>query len=181
MVKKVFIVKGSPRIHGNTSMMAEQFKKGALEKGHQVSEVNLKEKNIYDCLGCGACQLNEGKCIQKDDMISLYDQLLEAAVIVFVSPVYFYTWTSLMKRFVDRTFAVESILKNKCFYLLSAGAAPEEKYMQTMIDSFEQYVSCFRAGGNKVGKIVFAYGTNKPQDVKNMKVLEEVYELGKAV
>ena len=112
-------------------------------------------------------------------MTEIYDAMKMADVIVLASPVYFYTWTSLMKRMIDRTFAVEPILKDKKFYLLSAGAAPEEKYMQTMIDSFRQYISCFRAGENEEGGILFAYGTNTPSDVKTMPVLEEAYRMGK--
>lgn len=53
--------------------------------------------------------------------------------------------------------------------------------MQTMIDSFRQYISCFRAGGNEEGGILFEYGTNGPSDVKEMPVLEENYQMGKAV
>lgn len=70
-------------------------------------------------MGCGACQKNSGICIQKDDMSEIYDAMKKADVIVLASPVYFYTWTSLMKRMIDRTFAVEMILKNKKFYLLA--------------------------------------------------------------
>lgn len=53
--------------------------------------------------------------------------------------------------------------------------------MQTMIDSFRQYISCFRAGGNEEGGILFAYGTNGPSDVKTMPVLKDVYQMGKTV
>lgn len=45
----------------------------------------------------------------------------KADAIVLASPVYFYSWTSLMKRMIDRTFVVEPLLQNKKFYLLSAG------------------------------------------------------------
>ena len=179
MNKQILIVKGSPRKNGNTSAMADAFAKGATENGNTVTEVILKEKTIGDCMGCGACQRKNGTCIQKDDMTEIYDAMKMADVIVLASPVYFYTWTSLMKRMIDRTFAVEPILKDKKFYLLSAGAAPEEKYMQTMIDSFRQYISCFRAGENEEGGILFAYGTNTPSDVKTMPVLEEAYQMGK--
>lgn len=165
-MSNILIIKGSPRKKGNTSTMADAFAKGAKENENMIEEVILKEKMIGDCLGCGACQENGGNCIQKDDMTEIYENMKKADVIVFACPVYFYTWTSLMKRMIDRTFAVESILTNKKFYLLSAGAAPEEKYMQTMINSFRQYISCFRAGGNEEGGILFAYGTNGPADVK---------------
>lgn len=181
MNKQVLIVKGSPRKKGNTSALADAFAHGANEGGNTVTEIILKDKTIGDCLGCGVCQGNGGTCVQQDDMIEIYEAMKKADSIVLVSPVYFYTWTSLMKRMIDRTFAVEPILTNKKFYLLSAGAAPEEKYMQTMIDSFRQYISCFRAGGNEEGGILFAYGTNGPEDVKNMSVLEEAYQMGKTV
>lgn len=179
MEKQVLIVKGSPRKHGNTSIMADAFARGAEESGNTVTEVVLKDKTIGDCLGCAACQRNGGSCVQKDDMTEIYEAMKKADVIVLACPVYFYTWTSLMKRMIDRTFAVEAALENKKFYLLSAGAAPEEKYMQTMIDSFRQYISCFEAEGNEEGGIFFAYDTREPSDVKTMPVLEEVYRAGK--
>jgi multimeric flavodoxin WrbA len=181
MRKQILIVKGSPRKNGNTSAMADAFAKGASENEAIITEVTLKDKSIGDCLGCGVCQRNGGICVQKDNMTEIYDAMKKADVIVLASPVYFYTWTALMKRMIDRTFAVEPILTNKRFYLLSAGAAPEEKYMQTMIDSFRQYISCFRAGGNEEGGILFAYGTNEPSDVKTMPVLDEAYQMGKDV
>lgn len=124
---------------------------------------------------------NGGLCVQKDDMIEVYEAMKNADSIVLASTVYYYTWTSLMKRMIDRTFALQSALENKKFYLISAGAAPEEKYMQTMINSFSQYVSCFAEKRNKEAGIIFAYGTNEPSDVKIMSVLDEAYQMGKAV
>ena len=141
MSKQILIVKGSPRKNGNTSAVADAFAKGASESGNTVTEVVLKDKTIGDCMGCGACKGNGGICVQKDDMTEIYEAMKSADVIALASPVYFYTWTSLMKRMIDRTFALVPLLENKKFYLLSAGAATEEKYMQTMIDSFRQYVS----------------------------------------
>ena len=86
-------------------------------------------------------------------MTEVYEAMKNADSIVLASPVYYYTWTSLMKRMIDRTFALQSALENKKFYLISAGTAPEEKYMQTMINSFSQYVSCFAEKGNKEAEL----------------------------
>ena len=115
MSKQILIVKGSPRKNGNTSAMADAFAKGASENGNTITEVVLKDKIIGDCMGCGACQRNGGICVQKDDMKEIYEAIKKADIIVLASPVYFYTWTSLVKRMIDRTFAVELILMNKKF------------------------------------------------------------------
>ena len=180
-MSKVLILEGSARKNGNTVRLAAEFANGATESGHTVTEIFLKNKTFGDCLGCGACQRNGGQCVQKDDMQEIYTALQENDVIVLASPVYFYTWTSLMKRMIDRTYAVEPYLQNKSFYLISTGAAPEEAYMKTMLDSFELYVSCFRAGGNEIGGYLFGCGTNAPDDVVKLPVMEQAYALGKSL
>lgn len=181
MNKQVLIIKGSPRKKGNTAALADAFARGARENGNEVTEILLKDKKIGDCLGCGVCQGNGGICVQKDDMTEVYEAMKKADVIVLASPVYFYTWTSLMKRTLDRTFAVLSDITDKKFYLLSAGAATGEEYMQTMIHSFREYVACFGAGGNEEGGILFAYETNRPADVKTMPILEDAYKMGTSI
>ncbi len=177
-MKRVLILRGSQRKNGNTALMANEFRKGAEESGNKVVDIFLKEKNINDCLGCNGCQRNGGTCVQKDDMEEIYKAMLESDVIVFVSPVYFYTWTSTIKRVIDRTFAVENQLKNKDFYLLSAGAAPEEKFMKTMIDSFKLYVSCFRGENNNAKDILFGYGADENWNNGKEETLQKAYELG---
>lgn len=178
-MSKVLVIKGSARKKGNTALLADEFSLGAKEAGHQVSEIVLKEKQIGDCLGCGACQRNGGTCVQKDDMTEIYEALKETDVIVLASPVYFYTWTSLMKRMLDRTFAVEMVLRDKTFYLISTSAAPDESFAKTMIDSFQQYAACFRGDGNKVGGYLIGCGTNAPGDIKGMDVMEKAYQIGR--
>jgi hypothetical protein len=86
-----------------------------------------------------------------------------------------------MKTLIDRMVALESLLKNKTFYLISTGNAPEEKYMTTMIDSFRKYIGCFRMGGNREGGYVFGYGTDKPGDVAGTPSMEQAYLMGRQV
>lgn len=84
-----------------------------------------------------------------------------------------------MKRTLDRTFALQSLLHNKKFFLLSAGAAPEEQYMQIMLGSYRQYIFCFE--GNEDGGYVMAYGMNAPTDVKGTEYIQQAYEMGKSI
>lgn len=181
MEKNVLILHGSPRKNGNTALLSEAFERGALEAGHKVRRIFIRSKKIQGCLGCGACQRNGGNCVQKDDMTEIYKAMLEADVIVFASPVYFYTWTAQMKTVIDRTFAVEQRLTDKTFYLIGAGAASSEDYMETMKTTFEQYVNCFRAGGNSVGGSVFGLSANQPGDMAGSTAERKAYELGKMI
>jgi len=181
MLKTVLVLMGSPRKHGNCDRLSDEFIRGAEEIGCQTEKIYLRGKNIKDCIGCCACQKNGGICVQKDDMQEIYEKMKSTDVIVFAAPVYFYTWNALMKRTIDRTIAVEADLTNKAFYLISAGQAPSEEYMETMIDSFRKYISCFRGEGNREGGYVFGYGTDKPGDVEGTEAMESAYKMGLSV
>lgn len=178
MSKRVLVLVGSPRKHGNTDRLADEFIRGAQESGYQVEKIYLKDRKINGCLGCGACQKNGGSCVQKDDMGDIYEKWLVADAVVLASPVYFYTWTSQMKAVLDRTFAIEQKVKDTDFYLISAAAAPTEDYMSLMLESFRKYVGCFRSGGNKEGGYVFGLGTNAPGDVAETDAMTKAYEMG---
>ena len=83
-----------------------------------------------------------------------------------------------MKTVIDRTFAIEKALNHKKFYLISAGSATEEKYMQTMLDCYHQYIGCFRGAGNTDGGYIIGYGTSMPGDVVGSTAFQKTYELG---
>ena len=95
--------------------MADIFTKGTSENNNIVTEIALKDKIIGNCSGWAICQQNGGKCVQDDDMNEIYDEMHKADVIVLECPVYFYTWPSLMKRMIDRTFAIEDYMDKKFF------------------------------------------------------------------
>jgi len=181
MGKKVLILMGSPRKNGNSDILSDEFARGAKDAGHELTKVIVKEKQINECLGCCACLKNGGKCVQKDDMQNIYEQMNEADVIVLTSPVYFSTWSATMKRLLDRTIAVAHVLKHKTFYLISAAMATDESYMTTMLDNYHRYANTYRSGGSKEGGYVFGYGTDKPGDVVGTPAMSQAYEMGKDI
>lgn len=180
MNKKALVLMGSPRKNANTDRLSDEFIRGAVEAENHVVKVNIREKNISGCLGCNTCQRNGGNCIQKDDMVKIYKYILESDVIVLASPVYFFTWTSQIKAVLDRLYALEGTLSNKMFYMLSTGMAPEEKYMNTMIESYQNYVSCF-GNNNKDGGYLFGFGTDKPSDIIDNIAMSSAYDMGKEI
>lgn len=101
---KVLAINGSPRgAKGNTEVLLEQFLKGCEEVGAEIETIYLKDKDIKHCSGCFTCWTKTpGKCIHKDDMEELLDKILQADIMVYATPLYYYTVTGIMKDFMDR-------------------------------------------------------------------------------
>lgn len=92
-MKNILLLSASPRKGGNSDLLCEQFMKGAVEAGHQVEKIFLRDKKINYCVGCGLCVDNKGICSQKDDMYQVAQKMIDADVIVMATPVYFlYNW-----------------------------------------------------------------------------------------
>lgn len=90
-MKKVIILMSSPRKKGNTDRLSDAFMNGAISVGHQVEKIYVHNQNIKPCLGCCSCQNNGGNCVQQDNMDTIYIKMKKADILVFASPVYFYT------------------------------------------------------------------------------------------
>lgn len=176
-MKKVLILAGSPRMHGNSNILCEEFAKGAKEAGHEVEQINIQKKKVAACLGCNACYRNNGNCIQKDDMEEIREKMLAADVIVLSSPIYFYSMTAQMKTVIDRTYAFYQELKGKTFYYIITCAAPDESFTETMKASLQGFTCCVPDAVE--GGMLLGMGTNECGDVKDMPVMKEAYEMGK--
>ena len=179
---KVLALCGSMRKNGNTSILTDEFIRGAREAGHEAEKVSLRELTFGDCLGCRACHKNGGACVQKDDMAEVLEKMKSADVIILASPMYYFTWTGLMKRFLDRTYPLLPVLQNKDFYLITLGGVPDKKFMANILSDFSMYVGCFKefnqVGCRVAGNII---GTSAlmPGAIRESKAMQEAYELGK--
>ena len=79
---KILAINSSPRSGGRskTELMLNHLVEGMQEAGADVEVVNLREKNIKNCIGCFTCWTKTpGKCLHKDDMTNeLFPKWLEA-------------------------------------------------------------------------------------------------------
>jgi putative sterol carrier protein/putative NADPH-quinone reductase len=101
---RVLAINGSPRgASGNTERILQPFLEGAREVGAETDVIYLKGKEIKHCLGCFTCWTKTpGVCVHKDDMSALLEEVKEAGVLVFATPLYIFTYSGLMKDFLDR-------------------------------------------------------------------------------
>lgn len=104
MAKNILVVHASPRAGGNSSMLADEFTRGAEAAGNKVTRVEVGTANIRGCMACEHCFSHEGACCQQDDMQKLYPLLHEADVLVYATPMYFYNLPAQLRAFQDRMF-----------------------------------------------------------------------------
>ena len=105
-------INASPRKRANTQTLIEAILGGAEEKGAKTRLVNLRELKINGCIGCEGCKKHLGKCVQKDDLTPLLDEIQEYDAIVMGTPVYWYHVTSQFKMLVDRLYCFFEFIKN---------------------------------------------------------------------
>ncbi len=106
---KILILNGAARKNGNTAKLIEAFTDGAKHSNNEVQEFYLQNMNIKGCLGCENCSKSvkgtSNPCIQNDDMRLINEAFAIADVVVFASPVYFWTITGTLKTVADRLYA----------------------------------------------------------------------------
>ncbi len=181
MAKKIIILNGSPRADGNTSALTAQFKKGAEEAGHTVTEFQLSKMKIGGCLGCW----HGGKdadhpCVQRDDMEKIYPVYREADVVVLASPLYYWFISGHLKNAFDRLFAIAECdpnyrnpKKESVLLMAAEGAGFEES--EHWYDHLEKHI-----GWRSLGKVLCGWVT-QPGDIDGKPELHQAYELGRSI
>lgn len=104
-MKRIMVVVGGGRKHGNTEQLADAFIRGAQEAGHWVDKILLREMRINGCTGCNACRYQR-PCVQRDDFNALVPLLHSCDLLVLASPLYFWTLSSSIKAFIERFYSL---------------------------------------------------------------------------
>ena len=124
-MKKVIVISTSLRTGSNSDMLANQFIEGAKAAGHEVEKISLIEKDIKFCKGCLACQ-KLGKCVIQDDANDIMQKVLNADVVCWATPIYYYEMSGQMKTLIDRMNALYSLdYKFRDVYMLTTAAEDE--------------------------------------------------------
>ena len=104
-MKNIVVIQGGGRPKGNTAQLIGSFVRGAEEAGHQVEVVSLLKHEVKGCLGCNACRYGK-PCVQKDSFNELVPKIKEADLLVFASPLYFWTISARIKAFIERLYCI---------------------------------------------------------------------------
>ena len=96
---------GRPK--ANCAYFLEAAMQAAAAQGAEVETIQMINKKIGRCIGCGSCSraLENGDaitCVVKDDYEAISDAVLAADAIIVAAPVYVLAPTGQLKNFIDR-------------------------------------------------------------------------------
>lgn len=179
MGKKVLILSSSPRKGGNSEMLAASFAEGAQAAGHSVETVFLREKAFGFCRGCLAC-LQLGHCVIADDAVEIAARMHDADVLVFATPVYYYSISGQLKTMLDRANPLyDSDYAFTKAYLLAAAAEDAPYTVEGAVKAVQGWVDCFDRC--ELVDTVFAGGVNAVGDIAGHPALEKAYQIGREI
>lgn len=124
--RRVIVLEGSPR-QGNTKIVTDWVLSGLGKNGIALTRLAVCDLNINGCRECAGCTgyKNEAGCQQEDDMLEIYDLLVDSDLVLWTSPIFCWGVTSQLKAVIDRCFALlngENLLKGtRWAVVLTAG------------------------------------------------------------
>lgn len=151
MNKQVTILKGSPRINGNTNTLTNFFENRLVEKGATVHSFLLQQMKLKPCTACRECQKDWAivNCVQDDDFKEIATAICNSDLIVFATPIYSWYCTPPMKALLDRmVYAFNmyygekrgpSLWAGKSVAILSTCGYPPEKGADLFAEGIRRY------------------------------------------
>ena len=191
-MKNIIVIQGGGRPKGNTTQLIEAFVKGAEEAGHNVEVISLIKNEVKGCLGCNACRYGK-PCVQKDSFNDIAPKIKDADLLVFASPLYFWTLSSRIKAFIERFYCIAQEDPYPPLGRYEKYPVKDSALLVTAADNFfwtfEQVTSYYQfAVVNYIGfhdkGMLLAGGcgdTNGKPQIDKTDHLREAYEFGKNV
>lgn len=175
---KIMILTGSPRRNGNSSALADSFAKGAAEAGHSVLRFDAAFKNVHPCVACDRCGMN-GDCVFDDDFNFVRDNIVDADLVAFASPMYYFGLSAQLKTVIDRFYAINGKIHTpkKAVLLMTyantrpSQAVPIESHYDVLLDYL---------GWTDAGRVI-ASGVWRAGAVNQTRYPRQAYELGKSL
>lgn len=173
--KNVVIISSSPRKDGNSETLAKSFARGAVAAGHSVRFVYVLDYHLGYCHACYRCS-KTGECFQHDGMNDIAKELLAADVLVFATPVYFYSMSGQLKVLIDRLVPWYTKIRADIYMLCTAWDS-DTKMLQATFDAIrgctrDCFENCEEKGALAVG------GVGEKGEIEGRPELKDAYLMG---
>lgn len=174
---KILIMNGSPHKHGTTAALTHAFVRGCSERGHEIRTFDTATASIHPCIGCDHCRAPENSCVFQDDMTKLNPLLMDADLVVLVTPIYYFGMSAQLKSAIDRFYANNATLRSqsKKFALIAACGDNEDWAMDGLRAHYRSL--CRYMNWPSIGEL-YAIGMYTPEDLQDSDYLERAYQFG---
>lgn len=190
MGKKILIVNGHPNKESLNFALAEAYKKGALESGAEIKEINISDLQFNPNLQYGYKKRTE----LEPDLLESWDKIKWAEHLVFVFPIWWGGMPAMLKGFFDRLFLPgfafqyrensvwwDKLLTGKSAHIIATMDTPywyfRLVYGNPGIQQFKRTILQF-SGINPVKVTVFSPVKNVAAD-KIKKHIDKTFQIGK--
>lgn len=180
MNKKILIISASLRKNSNSHALALEFAKGAQASGNETEIISLSDKKIGFCKGCLACQ-KTGRCVIHDDADAIVQKkMINADIIVFATPIYYYEMAGQLKTLLDRANPLySSDYSFRDIYFIAAAAEDGDDVWAKAASGLEGWIDCFPKA--HLSGVIFAGNVTKAGAVSDSPAMKKAYNAGKAV
>lgn len=180
-MSEIIAIISSPRTGCNSETVSRAIAEGAEENGKNVRFVHIKDLDMNPCEACNYCKNND-RCIQKDGISDLIEDIRKCDGLIVSSPLYFGQACAQYRVFEDRLYsAVGPNGSNipagkKVVSVVTCGADLEgaQRQADRMNLVFTKYFN-----GISVGTIISKDGGDKDAASKDVALLARAKKLGK--
>ena len=173
---RVVVLESSPHRNGASNIIAERFVEGAREAGHMVCVFDVAHMNIRPRSACDEGR-SRGRCVVRDDMADIEEELAAADMIVYGAPVYFYEVSAQLKVVIDRMHCISPQLRPGIKSLLIATACRDDEevmsYLSSIYSGLARYLKYDDMG------MILARGCCVTKEARHSRYADEAYETGR--
>ena len=177
-MKNVLVITGSPRKNGNSDLLANAFIEGAKEAGNEVTLFEAGRMKINGCVACETCFTKGTACSFNDDFNKLAPKLENADIIVFCTPLYWFTFPAQIKSAIDRMYSfshTKKKLKIKESILMVCAGTDDADDFGGIIKTYN-LIANYQGWVNR--EILTILNLNKIGDIQNTNGLEAAKNMG---
>ena len=174
---KIVVINSSPHseIESTSRYLAQKFIEGAKSAGHEIFTFDAAKEETNPCQGCNHCGM-DGPCIFNDAISTkLMPEMLNADLLVLVTPLYYYGMSAQLKIIIDRFYSrTEKLHHKKSLLLATAWNSADWTFtaLQTHYETLVRYMQWENIGA------VYGLGCGYRSAVESSQFGDDAYKIG---
>lgn len=174
---RIVVINSSPHseTQSTSRYLSAKFIQGAKDIGHEIFVFDAANEKTNPCRGCDQCGM-DGACIFDDAIeTKLMPQMLNADLIVLVTPLYYFGMSAQLKTVVDRFYSRTTRLGGKKSILIATAWNTADWTMEALKIHYETLVRYM--SWQDVGQIL-AVGCGSRSMVERSEFGDTSYRIG---